>query len=180
MQELTNELLEIYEPLFYPSTYRDPLRALRAITKMTKNKEGNYILSGEIKRLFHTMDAKRLFRMITQDTKNEMVIEELEKLLEEETLLSDDYDWKKESAPKISRLLADIYLHHIIDIWFEDEIKEHCQGTCELIRYRHEFECSFALKEDIQLFTDKLLQRLQLYGLRLDAQRTIIMRQEQS
>lgn len=70
---------------------------------MAKNKEGNYILSGEIKRLFHTMDTKRLFRMIAQDTDDAKIIEELEKLLEEEKLLSDDYDWKKESAPMISR-----------------------------------------------------------------------------
>lgn len=176
---ITNELLKIYEPLFYPCAYRDPQKALQAIMKMVKNKKGYYIFYGEVQQLFHYMDPKQLQAMIVQNIKDVTIIKEIANLLDKEKdLFCDEYDCKKKSVPAISWFLADIYLHHIIDAWYEEELKDHCKGDCGMIRFRNEVECCFEQKEDIMQFISKLLERLQLFGLQLDAQQSILIQQD--
>ena len=72
----------------------------------------------------------------------------------------------------ISPLLANIYLHHVLDRWFEDEVKPRLQGFAAEIRYADDAVLCFANREDAQRVFDVLPKRFAKFGLTLHPQKT--------
>ena len=71
-----------------------------------------------------------------------------------------------------SPLLGNLYLHHVLDRWFEDEIVPRLQGTAEVIRYCDDFVIGFQLQEDAERVMEVLGKRLAKYGLSLQLEKT--------
>ena len=76
----------------------------------------------------------------------------------------------------ISPMLANVYLHYTLDLWFQDVVKQHCQGEACLIRYADDFVCGFEHEQDAQRFYKAMGLRLEKFGLRLAAAKTRILR----
>jgi RNA-directed DNA polymerase len=76
----------------------------------------------------------------------------------------------------VSPVLANVYLHHVLDRWFEETVKGHCRGQAYLCRYADDFVCAFQHQEDAQRFYRVLGQRLGKYGLALAQDKTRVMR----
>src|SRR5260370_11295425 len=72
----------------------------------------------------------------------------------------------------ISRLLANIYLHYVLDVWFEDEVKPCLKGRALLIRYADDFVMGFACEEDARRVLEVLAKRFGKYGLTLHPDKT--------
>jgi group II intron reverse transcriptase/maturase len=72
----------------------------------------------------------------------------------------------------ISPLLANIYLHHVLDRWFEDDVKPRLKGFAAEIRYADDAILCFANREDAQRVFDVLPKRFAKYGLTLHPQKT--------
>ena len=58
-----------------------------------------------------------------------------------------------------------MYLHYVLDIWFEETVKRHCRGNATLCRYADDFVCCFELVSDAQRFCEVLPKRLAKFGL---------------
>ena len=72
----------------------------------------------------------------------------------------------------VSPILAKVYLHHALDVWFEEVVKAHCEGEAYLCRYADDFVCAFQYKRDALRFYRTLGKRLEKYGLKMAADKT--------
>jgi hypothetical protein len=75
----------------------------------------------------------------------------------------------------VSPILANIYLHYVLDVWFEETVRAHCTGHVYLCRYADDFVCAFQNSKDAQRFYNALIQRLARYGLEVAEEKTQIM-----
>ena len=85
----------------------------------------------------------------------------------------------REGAPQgalVSPVLANIYLHYVLDTWFTDEFAPRCAGAASLIRYADDFVGCFARREDAEAFHVALGERLRAFDLELAAEKTAILR----
>jgi RNA-directed DNA polymerase len=65
----------------------------------------------------------------------------------------------------ISPMLANIYLHYALDVWFEETVKARCKGKAYLCRYADDFVCAFECESDAERFYRALGGRMKSYGL---------------
>ena len=75
----------------------------------------------------------------------------------------------------ISPVLANIYLHYALDLWFEKVIKPRCEGEAYMCRFADDFVCAFRYKKDAELFHEELGRRLDKFGLKLAEEKTKII-----
>ena len=76
----------------------------------------------------------------------------------------------------ISPLLANIYLHYVVDLWFERVVKPSCKGQAYLVRYADDFVCAFQYEHDAKRFFAMLPQRLEKFSLSVAPEKTCIHR----
>ena len=69
----------------------------------------------------------------------------------------------------VSAVLANIYLHFVLDHWFELQVKRETKGMCHLVRYADDFVCLFEDEEEGETFNIKLGARMEKFGLELAA-----------
>jgi retron-type reverse transcriptase len=65
----------------------------------------------------------------------------------------------------VSAILANVYLHYALDLWFQHVVKPRCRGEACLIRYADDFVCAFQYQDDAERFYQELGQRLGKFGL---------------
>ena len=75
----------------------------------------------------------------------------------------------------VSPVLANVFLHYVLDLWFEKVVKQHCRGEACLIRYADDFVCAFEDQADAERFYTVLGQRLGKFGLELSGAKTRII-----
>ena len=75
----------------------------------------------------------------------------------------------------ISPLLANVYLHYVLDVWFQEVVKTHTKGEACLIRYADDFVCAFEYEQDAQSFFKALEFRLDKFGLQLAVDKTRVI-----
>ncbi|CUX58038.1 Reverse transcriptase (RNA-dependent DNA polymerase) [Clostridium sp. C105KSO15] len=74
-----------------------------------------------------------------------------------------------------SPILANIYLHYVLDNWFDVIVKRQCSGDCYLIRYCDDFVCCFQNQYEAEIFKQRLEERFRKYGLELAEEKTKII-----
>ncbi len=75
----------------------------------------------------------------------------------------------------VSPILANIYLHHVLDVWFYDTVQSHCKGQVYLCRYADDFVCAFEVEKDAQRFYKALKGRLGQFNLEVAEEKTPLM-----
>ncbi len=75
----------------------------------------------------------------------------------------------------ISPVLANIYLHYVLNLWFERVVKKSCRGEARLVRYADDWICAFEYPEDAERFYTAMGKRLAKFGLELSAEKTRII-----
>jgi RNA-directed DNA polymerase len=76
----------------------------------------------------------------------------------------------------ISPMLANIYMHYVLNLWFEKVVKKHCKGKAYLSVYADDFVCAFECESDAERFYKVLGKRLGKFGLKLSDEKTSIIR----
>ena len=76
----------------------------------------------------------------------------------------------------VSPILANLYLHHTLDLWFERVVRPRCRGEVLLCRYADDFVCAFRFGEDAQRFLAALPKRLKKFGLEVAPEKTQVLR----
>jgi group II intron reverse transcriptase/maturase len=176
VQWALKEILEaVYEQDFLNCSYgfrpqRGCHEALKALNYIIEKKGINYLVEVDIKGFFEHLDHKRLMEFLSiriADPKiNRLIVKFLKAgVMEEGSLLP-----TTEGTPQggiISPLLANIYLHYVLDLWFKETIRERCKGSVYLIRYADDFVCCFQLPEEARRFYQDLTERLKEFNLEL-------------
>ena len=76
----------------------------------------------------------------------------------------------------VSPVLANVYLHYVLDLWFEKVVKAHCRGEVLLYRYADDWVCAFRFRDDAERFYRALPRRLEKFGLQVAPEKTRILR----
>jgi group II intron reverse transcriptase/maturase len=76
----------------------------------------------------------------------------------------------------VSPVLANVYLHYALDLWFERVVKPHCKGEAMMCRYADDWVCAFRYKQDAERFFAVLPKRLQKFNLNVEPSKTQILR----
>lgn len=175
----------IYEQDFLPCSYgyrpkRGALDAVEDLTVKLQFLPYNFIVEADIEAFFDRIDHEILIEMLSQRIADRQLLRLIRKWLKAGVLETDgQVTHPVTGSPQggvISPMLANVYLHHVLDLWFEEVVKPHCGNKTCLFRYADDFVCGFEREHDAQRFYAVLGPRLEKFGLRLAAAKTRILR----
>lgn len=186
LQLAVKRLLEaIYEQDFLACSYgyRPRVGALDAVDQlqMKLQFEGyHHVVEADIKGFFDNLSHEWLMRMLAERIDDQAILRLIKKWLKAGVLDTDGKVLRPEGGTPqggiISPLLANVYLHYALDLWFEKVFRRSCRGEAFLHRYADDFVCGFGREEDAQLFYSELEERLRKFGLELATEKTRVMR----
>jgi RNA-directed DNA polymerase len=170
----------IYERDFLPCSYgfrpgRSAHQALRDLWKETMNTDGGWILEVDIQKFFDSLDHAHLRELVQRRVRDGVLLRLIGKWLNAGVLENGAVFTPEEGTPQggvISPLLANIFLHYVLDVWFEEEVKPRLQGRAYLIRYADDFVIGFTSEADARKVMDVLPKRFGKYGLTLHPTKT--------
>ena len=186
LQTACSDILSaIYEQDFHPFSYGyRPGRSARQgaddlVVRMQFGKFG-YVVEADIKGFFNHIDHDSLLKMLAQRIDDKRFLRLIRKWLKAGILEEDQsIHYPEEGTPQggsISPILANIYLHHAIDEWFEKVVKPHCKGDAILCRYADDFVCAFQYAGDAERFYRTLPKRLKKFNLEVAEEITNMLR----
>ena len=170
----------IYEQDFMACSYgfrpgRSAHQALEALWEQTMAMGGGWILEVDIQKFFDTLDKAQLREFLKRRVRDGVLLRLIGKwlnagVLEEGTLTKPDAGTPQGGV--ISPLLANIYLHYVLDVWFKEEVQPRLRGRAFLIRYADDFVMGFAHAEDARRVLEVLPKRFGKFGLTLHPEKT--------
>jgi len=184
VQLALKKILEpIYEADFLDISYgfrpgRSCHDALIVLNKCIERGKINYIVDADIKGFFDHVDHKILMEFISYRIADTNIKRLIMRFLKAGIMENREYVPSEEGTPQgsiVSPLLANIYLHYVLDIWFRDIVKVHCNGQSEIIRYADDFVCCFEYERDAKRFYKSLIGRLAKYNLEVAEEKTKII-----
>jgi group II intron reverse transcriptase/maturase len=137
--------------------------------------KGGWVLEVDIRRFFDTLDHGRLSELVQHRVRDGVLLRLIGKWLNAGVLEEGKMTYPDKGTPQggvISPLLANIYLHEVLDMWFEQEVRPRMKGRAELIRYADDFIICFEQEEDARRVMEVLPKRFEKYGLALHPEKT--------
>ncbi len=184
LQKSVARILEaIYETEFHEGSFgyrkgRSPLNAVQDVTINLQRRKFAYVVEADIKSFFDTIDHEWLIRMLEQRIDDRAFIGLIRKWLKAGILLPENMVMHPATGTPqggiVSPILANIYLHYALDLWFEKKVKPHCDGDVYLCRYADDFIAAFRYGRDADRFHAALGERLEKFGLQLAEEKTRI------
>jgi group II intron reverse transcriptase/maturase len=170
----------VYEQLFHDFSYgfrpnRSAHQACQALRNETMRMGGGWVLEVDIKKFFDTLDHGHMREILHQRVRDGVILRLIGKWLNAGVMEGLVLSHPEQGTPQggvISPLLANIYLHEVLDEWFVSEVKPRLSGRATLVRYADDFVFVFARKEDAERVLDVLPKRLGRYGLTLHPDKT--------
>lgn len=174
----------IYEQDFLRCSYGYRLRvgALDAVDWLTiKLQFGryHYVVEADIKGFFDHIDHNWMLRMLAERIDDRALLRLIRKWLKAGVLEADGkVVHPATGTPQggiVSPILANVYLHYALDLWFQRVLKPRRRGEACLIRYADDFVCAFERKEEAQRFYREVGERLRKFGLEVAAEKTRVI-----
>lgn len=184
-QGVADILQSIWEQDFLRNSYgyRSHKSAHQAVHSLQMNLQYGrfgYLVEADIKGFFDNMDHEWLMRMLRQRVDDERLLTLINQWLKARIIEPEGGGHKPQSGTPqggvISPVLANIYLHYALDIWFEKKIKPHLNGEAMLIRYADDFVVAFQYHNEAKAFYDRLSGRLKTFNLDVAPEKTSMKR----
>jgi len=173
----------IYEQDFIDISYgfrpdRSPHQALDALDKVLMTRPINYIVDVDIEKFFDTIDHKWMMEFLRHRIKDPSLLRLIARFLksgvmEEGKLIHTDTGTPQ--GGNLSPMLANVYLHYVLDIWFERRIKRHLRGYAQMIRFADDFVICFQSETEARTFYGQLQERVEKFGMKLSEDKSRIM-----
>jgi group II intron reverse transcriptase/maturase len=184
-QGVSQILNNIWEQDFLPNSYgyRPNKSAHKAVHSLGLNlqfKGYGYIVEADIKGFFDNMNHDWLMKMLEQRIDDKSLLGLIKQWLKARIKSPDGCFNKPESGTPqggvISPVLANIYLHYALDLWFEKTVKPRMEGRAMLIRYADDFVVAFQYRHEAEAFYRVLPKRLNKFGLSVAPEKTHLKR----
>ena len=181
VQGAVRDVLEaIYEQDFFDSSYgfrpgRSAHDAIRELNRVITRGSANYIVEADIVSFFDSIDRTKLMEMLRDRIADETLMRLVGKCLNVGILDGERYLEANEGTAQgssLSPLLGNVYLHHVLDVWYERVVRPRLKGRSALIRYADDFVLCFELADDAQQVWSVLEQRFGDFGLALHPKKT--------
>ena len=186
LQGAVRLLLEtIYETDFLPLSYgyRPGVGAQQAVKELTFELQfGRYghVVEADIKGFFDGLDHDWLLKMLRERIDDEPFLGLIDSwlkagILERDGTLVHPHTGTPQGGV-VSPVLSNIYLHYVLDLWFERVVKPSCRGQAHLIRFADDFLCAFQYREEAERFYRELPKRLEKFALKVAPDKTRLVR----
>jgi group II intron reverse transcriptase/maturase len=184
VQDSIREVLEsIYEQDFLDCSYgfrprRRAHDALRSLNRSVHQGEANWIIEADIVSFFDSLDRAKLREMLRTRIADESFMRLVGKCLHVGVLDGEEYSEPGQGATQgsvLSPLLGNVYLHYVLDLWFERTIKPRLRGRACLIRYADDFVIGFERRDDAERVMAVLSKRMGRFGLALHPDKTRLL-----
>jgi len=170
----------VYEQDFYDFSYgfrpeRSAHQALDSLWNRLMGVNGGWVLEADISSFFDTLDHKILRSFLDQRVRDGVIRKMIDKWLRAGVLEDGQLRRAGGGTPQggvISPLLANIYLHEVLDCWFVEQVQPRMRGPAFLIRYADDFVMVFADESDARRVMEVLPKRFAKYGLTLHPEKT--------
>jgi group II intron reverse transcriptase/maturase len=181
---LTAILTEVYEEEFHDFSYgfrpgRSCHEALRALARDIGHGRINWVVEADIKGFFDSVDHDWLLKMVAVRVSDERVLRLIRRMLEAGVMEEGRRIETELGTPQggvISPLLANIYLHYVLDEWFAKVVRRRCEGEAYLVRYADDYVASFENEWEARRFRTALEGRLAKFHLELEPTKTRVLR----
>ena len=184
LQRAVVMLLEpLYEETFLDCSYgfrpgRSAHQALQEIWKQLMSMGGGWVLDADIRSYFDRIEHGHLREILSHRMRDGVVKRLIGKWLKAGVWEQGGITHPETGSPQggvISPMLANVYLHEVLDVWFEKEVKPRLQGRAFLIRFADDFIMGFEWLSDAQRVREVLPKRFQRFGLELHPDKTRLL-----
>ena len=181
LQRAVAMLLEpVYEQDFHDCSHgfrpgRSAHQALDALWKQTMLSRGGWVVEVDIRKFFDTLDHRHLRELVGKRVRDGVLLRLIGKWLNAGVMEDGAISYPDSGSPQggvISPMLSNIYLHYVLDDWFEREVKPRLNGQAHLIRYADDFVIGFTDEQDARRVMEVLPKRFGRYGLSLHPDKT--------
>lgn len=174
----------IYEADFLDSSYgfrpeRGCHDALKMLGKIIETRPVNYVVEADIKGFFDHVDHDWMMKFLEHRIADNNLLRLIKRFLKAGIMEAGIRYDTPEGTPQggvISPILANVYLHYSLDLWFEKIFCPQCAGKAYLVRYADDFVVCFQHKQDAEAFMTALRERLAKFNLELAEEKTRIIR----
>lgn len=184
VQGTIREILEaIYEQDFKECSYgfrpgRNAHGAIRELYQAMYKGKANWILEVDIKSFFDSINHQMLMEMLQRRIGDNSLLRIISKCLRAGVLEQGTLVPSEEGTPQgsiLSPILANVYLHYVLDEWFDEIVKPRMRGEACLIRYADDFVICFEKQEDAVRVKNVLHKRMAKYDLTVHPDKTRLL-----
>ena len=173
-------LESIYEQDFHEGSYgfrpkRSAHQALDELRRTLVQWRGGWVLEVDIRKFFDCLDHSQLREFIRRRVRDGVLLRLIGKWLKSGVMEDGAIHYPESGSPQggvISPLLANVYLHYVLDEWFEQDVKPRLRGPAKLIRYADDVVLVFADESDARRVDAVIGKRFAKYGLTLHPEKT--------
>jgi group II intron reverse transcriptase/maturase len=170
----------VYEQDFLDCSYgfrpgRSAHQALNSLWHKLMKMGGGWVYEVDIQSFFDELDHEQLRSFLDRRVRDGVLRRTIDKWLKAGVMEEGRLSHSESGTPQggvISPLLANVYLHEVLDTWFEREVQPRLRGQAHLLRYADDFVLVFELEGDAHRVAEALAKRLARFGLRLHPDKT--------
>ncbi len=176
-------LNDVYEPRFLDCSYgfrenRNAHQVVRYINQTIMCRKVNYVLEADIKGFFDNVDHDWLMKFLEHDIADKNFLRYIKRFLIGGIMEGTELKESDRGTPQgglISPVLANVYLHYVLDLWFEKGIKPRLKGEGYYVRYADDFLIMFQYENEAGKVMQALIPRLGKFGLEVAEDKTRIL-----
>jgi group II intron reverse transcriptase/maturase len=176
-------LVGIWEPQFCDCSYgyrpgRSAHDALKRLTQVVFKEWTQYVVEADIKGFFSNVSHEHLLRFLKHRIGDPVFLRLVERFLKAGVMEDGAFHGSEAGTPQgglVSPVLSNIYLHYVLDLWFEKRFAKKCRGKVYLIRYCDDFVGCFEYREDAEMFHHDMQLRLKEFNLEVEPNKTKIL-----
>lgn len=183
-ERLSGILQAIWEPEFRDCSFgfrpgRNAHQAHKRLGEIITLDQTQWLVEADIKGFFDNVDHDWLMKFLAHRIADPVLLRVIRRFLKagvmEEGLLQESEAGTPQGG-LVSPVLANIYLHYVLDTWFEKRFARSCRGRAKLVRYADDFVACFTHEEDAKRFSVALVERLAEFGLEVEPSKTALLR----
>ncbi len=173
----------IYEADFLDCSYgfrpgRNCHQAIDAVDKTVMRNPINHVIDADIKGFFDNVSHEWMLKFLRVRIVDPSLLLLIRRFLKAGYMDSDMLVPTDRGTPQggnLSPTLSNIFLHYVLDLWFDKRVKRHVRGACHLVRYADDFVCLIQHQEEAQHVATELRERFAQFDLQLHPEKTRVM-----
>ena len=173
----------IYEADFLDCSYgfrpgRGCHQALNAVDKTIMTQPVNHVIDADIKGFFDNVSHVWLMKFLQVRIKDSSLLLLIQRFLKAGYFEAGQIEATEQGTPQggnLSPMLSNIFLHYVLDLWFDKRLKRQMRGACFLVRYADDFGCMVQYQDDAQQMLQALRERFTQFDLALHPEKTRVI-----
>lgn len=157
---------------------RSGKQGLEALSGVLMSEPINIVVDVDIEKFFDSIDHEWMMKFLQQRIKDSRMLRLIKRFLKAGIMEEGEFSQVERGTTQgslLSPILANIYLHYVLDLWFERKIKQENQGFSQLFRYADDFVVCFQHKDEAREFSQCLKERMAKFGLKLSEKKSRII-----